>query len=212
MSRKKIVVGIVAALALLLPIVVLAGSNNQDQYIAKGSGTGVLKDSENVKTVRKEKPTKKRTVSSEVRQQPKVVNPTVHTSSNILNLINELRRGRGLNQLQQSSTLNATAARSVQSMIERQACSSGEWCDHGNWQRWYAQSGFTYFGEIIAACQTSDKQLVYDSWLNSSTHYAQMVGTQYSYFGVATAVDKFKGDYSGGKTISCKYYVVHFGG
>lgn len=170
----------------------------------------VLVDSPNVKKVEKEKPAKKRAVSSPTKQ-PKVVTPTI-TSSNILNLINGLRRIKGLNQLQQSSNLNATAARSVQSMIQRQACSRGEWCDHGNWQQWYAQSGFTYFGEIIAACQTSDRQLVYDSWLNSPTHYARMVSTEYSYFGVAVASGPFTGDYSGGKTITCKYYVVHFGG
>lgn len=154
--------------------------------------------------------TEQKQLVSEQVVKPKPQNVAV--SSNILKLINQLRSERGLNQLGESKQLNYTASLSVQYMIDRQACSNGSTCTHGNWQQWYGQSGFNHFGEIIAACQKTDGELVNYSWRNSPTHYAQMVGANYTHFGVATKMGKFKGDFSNNRTITCRYAVVHFGG
>lgn len=152
-----------------------------------------------------EKPNPKKTAPVE-RTETEEVTITVGVSSNILRLINQVRTKHAIAPLQESSTLVDSASRSVANMIRHRSC-----CDHGDWQQWFVGTGYSWYGENIAACQVTDQEVV-DAWVSSPPHLKNILDPDFTYGGVYKALGPFKGDFSGGEQINCIYYANHFGG
>lgn len=170
----------------------------------------VLKDSENVKKVEPPKPEEPKPVAPKpsVRTAPV---PVAVSGSNLVNLLNQVRARAGVAPVQEAGNLNGSALRSARDLSSSGRCNSGDTCTHGNWQQWFAGLGYTYTGENILACAKTDAEAI-QIWVDSPTHYANMIGRQFRYAGFGIVTGEFHGDFSGGQSIRCKYYVSHFGG
>ena len=130
----------------------------------------------------------------------------VLASNNILRLLNQVRAKNGVPPLLERSDLNGTASLSVNNMIRKKSC-----CEHGNWEQWFVGTSYGWRGENIAACQVSDAEVV-EAWVSSPPHFANIISTDFHYFGISVKVGTFVGEFSGGEPMQCKYYANHFGG
>lgn len=196
---------------LILPILFLSGvtygvANRNIREVEPTPEPVKVKPVEEKPKPKQEAPKPKPQPKPEPAPQPEPPKPAYSPPTNhVLVLVNQVRARAGLSPLQESSVLNGSATRSANAQIRTGTC-----CSHGDWQQWFYGLGFSFYGENIAACQQSDEELV-NAWVKSPTHYANIVDTRYTHFGIGLVYGNFTGPYSGGKIITCRYATNHFG-
>lgn len=156
--RKKLLIAI-PILLILTGVTVVATQDDKGNYVASGDGSGVLKDSENVKDVEKKKPAKKSTAPTQ-NNIKKPQNYTVPRSdSPFVNRLNKIRIKSGLAPFRESDQLSAQAQAWSNNMA----------------RNGYRHSG--YGGEVIAYSCGGYFEDVLQEWLDSPPHRAIIMGS-----------------------------------
>jgi hypothetical protein len=107
------------------------------------------------------------------------------TRATLENLVNQTRQSSGLQSLSDNQKLQAAAQFKAENMVQNQ------YFDHTSptgvtpWH-WFLQAGYNYkyAGENLAI-GFFDSQEVYDAWLNSPSHKANIVNPNYTEIGTA---------------------------
>ena len=115
------------------------------------------------------------------------------TRVDLLKLLNENRVSHGLAPLRENSALNQAAQLKAQDMIKNGYFSHFSPSGVSPWH-WFSQAGYDYkyAGENLAIGFTDSKN-VYDAWLASPTHKANLLNTFYQEVGYAV-LSGFNGD------------------
>ncbi len=115
----------------------------------------------------------------------------------VVDLTNTERNALDLPQLTRNVLLDQAAQLKAEDMALNSYFSHNSPTGITPWH-WFSQAGypFVHGGENLAVYFTDSKEVV-DAWMNSPTHRANIVGTQYREIGVGTA----KGIYDGFETV-----------
>ena len=123
---------------------------------------------------------------SQVSQQPieqakPIEAPAAPIADTSLKLINQTRAEKGLNQLTINQALMSSSAAKCAHMV-----ANNYWAHSGGGREWpsFIQGYYVTAGEILAKSFGDSMTNQHQAWLNSPTHYAQIVG-DYQQFGVA---------------------------
>jgi uncharacterized protein YkwD len=111
----------------------------------------------------------------------------------VVQLTNAERANLGESSLRRNSTLDKAAQMKAQHMANNEYFSHYAPDGTSPWY-WFDKSGYTYAhaGENLAIHFTDSDEVV-EAWMNSPTHRANIVGSQYTEIGVGTAKGKFDG-------------------
>jgi len=101
------------------------------------------------------------------------------------NLVNRTRQSLGLNPLMENNKLNEAAKLKAQNMIQYHYFDHTSPTGLSPWH-WFTQSGYAYkyAGENLAV-GFFDSQEVYQAWLNSPSHKANIINPNYTEVGTA---------------------------
>lgn len=123
-------------------------------------------------------------------------------SSVLISLANDTRADMSLNTLSQNDLLTVAAQLKANDMVANGYFAHTSPSGQTPWY-WLDQVGYGYMyaGENLAV-NFNESELVNDAWLNSPTHYANIVNEHFTEIGIATAKGKYKGKDS--------VYVVQF--
>ena len=115
----------------------------------------------------------------------------------VVDLTNTKRTDLALPTLTRNSVLDAAATLKAQDMAKNSYFSHDSPAGLTPWH-WFKEAGypFVYAGENLAVYFTDSTEVV-DAWMNSPTHRANIVGSQYREIGVGTA----RGTYDGFETV-----------
>lgn len=107
------------------------------------------------------------------------------TKIDLLNLLNQQRRGLGLNTLVENETLNKAAMAKAQDMVRNGYFAHQSPQGITPWF-WFKQAGYVYkyAGENLAVGFV-DSTIVYDAWVNSPSHQANLLNKNYTEVGTA---------------------------
>lgn len=111
----------------------------------------------------------------------------------VVQLTNAERSDLGESSLRRSATLDEAARMKAQHMANNEYFSHYAPDGTSPWY-WFDKAGYSYAhaGENLAIHFTDSDEVV-EAWMNSPTHRANIVGTQYTEIGVGTAKGKFDG-------------------
>ncbi|SDO00824.1 CAP domain-containing protein [Acetanaerobacterium elongatum] len=128
----------------------------------------------------------------------------------ILNQLNDLRTSQGLNPLTKSSSLTKGAKIRAKEMFDYQYFAHTR-PDGSSWETLFYTdvplSDCEYIGENLVEYEDiyPDASAIMEMWLNSPTHYANMVRADYTHVGIAV----FYGEFEDGRQLL--YAVQEFG-
>lgn len=132
-------------------------------------------------------------------QHPSVFGPTVYYSTNnLLNNINEIRANNGKPPLVQLEGLNASSQVKAEDLISR-----SYWSHDTPDNEKFSKIIFEHnpeavaVGENLAKCYSTEEEAL-DAWVNSPSHYENILGS-WKYWGPGQT-----------ESNGCKYYVNHF--
>lgn len=115
------------------------------------------------------------------------------TKIDLLNLLNQHRQNVGLNTLSESEALNQAAALKAQDMVNNGYFAHQSPTGVTPWF-WFKKAGYEYkyAGENLAV-GFFDSKTVYDAWVNSPSHKANLLNKNYTQVGTAV-VTNFEGN------------------
>ncbi len=115
------------------------------------------------------------------------------TKSELVNLLNQNRQSLGLGTLEENQKLNEAARLKAQDMVKNGYFAHQSPAGTTPWF-WFKQAGYEYkyAGENLAVGFV-DSKVVYDAWVNSPSHKANLLNANYTQVGTAV-VTGFEGN------------------
>ena len=144
------------------------------------------------------------TLVSEPAQAAVAVGTLTEQRQEVISQTNAIRVGQGLNEVSLNASLNASAQAKAEDMATKQYFGHAGPEGH-RLAYWLSTVGYGYklAGENLATGFSSGSAAM-QGWINSPTHYANIIESQYTEFGVGIASGTFEGE----QTV---FIVQHFG-
>jgi uncharacterized protein YkwD len=144
------------------------------------------------------------TLVSEPAQAAVAVGTLSEQRQEVISQTNAIRIGQGLNEVSLNASLNASAQAKAEDMATKQYFGHAG-PDGRRLAYWLSTVGYSYklAGENLATGFSSGSAAM-QGWINSPTHYANIIESQYTEFGVGIASGTFEGE----QTV---FIVQHFG-